>query len=139
MVSAMLDGESLSASSDWLYSSTPYDDGDMTPFGRRIVVQRNFAKTTWQSIDREYDRIASDLAIFETRIVPRSIYVLVSLLVGLLVACLIVPMGYLSASAPLPKTLMLVAFSVLSLSFLGYLVWEIERLKRAVNLGRDFR
>jgi len=99
--------------------------------------QQDYAIWRWQEIASDYDGLAVALQGFRERLVPRSIYGLIVILFGLVVAGVIAPMAFLSAYAGWSKWGLFALSAPLIVAFVGYLAYEVHRLRQAADLSRD--
>jgi hypothetical protein len=117
----------------------PFDKTGIGPenFWSGIRMQKDHAIWRWQEIAREYDRLAFALKNFRERLVPGSIYFLILILFGLVAAGVVAPMAFLSAHAGPSKWLLFAISAPLVVAFVGYLAYEVRRLRHAADLSRD--
>jgi hypothetical protein len=117
----------------------PFRETGISPenFWSGIRVQKDFAIWKWQEIAREYDRLAFVLQNFRERLVPGSIYFLIPILFGLVGAGVVAPMAFLSAHAGPSKWVLFAISAPLVVAFVGYLAYEVRRLRHAADLSRD--
>ena len=106
-------------------------------FWSGMRVQKDYAIWKWQEIAREYDRLALALKNFRERLVPGSIYFPILILFGLVSAGMVVPMAFLSAHVGAWKWVLLALSSLLIVAFMGYLAYEVRRLRQAADSSRD--
>jgi hypothetical protein len=99
--------------------------------------QKDHAIWRWQEIAREYDRLAFALKNFRESLVPGSIYFLILILFGLVSAGVVAPMAFLSAHAGPSKWVLFAISAPLVVGFVGYLAYEVRRLRHAADLSRD--
>jgi hypothetical protein len=102
-----------------------------------VVQQRDWLRWRWTDYVRFYDEVRASTQAFRARMIPGSIYVLLGILGLLMIAGVIAPMLYLSARGGSSKSLLLVGFIPLALAFVGYLVFEVIRLRQAADMSRS--
>jgi hypothetical protein len=99
-------------------------------------VQRELIQSRWADATREYDGLRGEVQAFRQRLIPGSIFVLLGILGALVVAGVIAPLFFLSAERGASKTVLLVFFIPLVLAFVGYLGYEVIRIRQAAELSR---
>lgn len=110
-----------------------------------IPRQRDVARQIWQGLDGPRGTsdvgtargLAERLTVLRERLIPASFWALWWTLLGLLVVGLIAPLTYLSARSGASKIVLLLAFSALSVTFLGFIAYELRRLRQAEDLARE--
>jgi hypothetical protein len=117
----------------------PFEKTGVGPenFWSGIRMQKDHAIWKWQEIAREYDRLAFALKTFRERLVPGSIYFLILVLFGLVGAGVVAPMAFLSAHAGSSKWVLFAISAPLVVAFVGYLGYEVRRLRHAADLARE--
>jgi len=117
----------------------PFEKTGIGPenFWSGIRMQKDYAIWKWQEVAREYDRLAFELKTFRERLVPGSIYFLILVLFGLVGAGVVAPMAFLSAHAGFSKWVLFAISAPLVVAFVGYLAYEVRRLRQAADLARD--
>jgi hypothetical protein len=128
-------------------TEAPEQRGGIEPanFWEWVPRQRDVAREIWQSMNGPEGTtdvasargLSTRLTILRERLVPGSFWALWWTLLGLLVASLIVPLTYLSAEGGPSMGRLTVVFGVLSLSFLGFIAYELRRIRRAGDLARE--
>lgn len=110
-----------------------------------IPRQRDVARQTWQALDGPPGStdvatargLAERLTVLRQRLIPASFWALWWTLLGLLGVGLIAPLTYLSARGGSSKSVLLATFGVLSVTFLGFIAYEMHRLRQAEDLARE--
>ena len=101
------------------------------PFAQEIARER------WRTLVDESRRWGTEVRGFRARLVPRSFYVLVGVLVAMLVIGVVVPLTQLTASSVASKLWLTIAFAVLALTFPVYVWIELTRLRNAGDFTRE--
>jgi hypothetical protein len=101
------------------------------PVAQNVAPERWSARVDWSR------RWGKDVQSFRARLVPRSFYVLVGVLVAMLVVGVVVPLTQLSANPGSSKAWLTIAFAVLALTFPVYIGIELNRLRNAGDFTRD--
>ena len=99
--------------------------------------QQDVAIWRWQELSREYDRLAKSVTDFRERLIPASIYFLVTVLLVLVAGGIIAPLSFLTAWPGASKWILLSISASLVVSFVAYLGYEVWRLRQAADLARD--
>jgi hypothetical protein len=117
----------------------PFDKSGIGPenFWSGIQTQKDYAIWRWQEIARDYDCLAFALKNFRECLVPGSIYFLILILFGLVGAGVVAPMAFLNAYAGPSKWVLFAISAPLVVAFVGYLAYEVRRLRHAADLSRD--
>jgi hypothetical protein len=83
-----------------------------------------------------YQALLTRTQAFRQRLIPKSIYILLGILAALTAGGVIAPLFFLSADSGPSKALLLVVFIPLALGFVGYLFFEVFRIRQAADLSR---
>jgi hypothetical protein len=102
-----------------------------------VGVRADAAGGRWEELAREMSGPSAEYAALRSRIVPKSLYCLLALLLAMLVAGVVVPLSRLSASDGSSKTVLLVSFGVLAVLFVLYFVYELWKLQAAAKLENE--
>lgn len=105
---------------------------------RWMHFQRAKAQESFRDLDKQTEVLTPRLHRLRLKLLPRSLYVLLGILAGLLVAGVIAPMMFLSAKDDASRPLLMLLFVPLALAFVGFLVFELRRLRQAGDLSHDF-
>jgi hypothetical protein len=114
-------------------------------FWEWIPRQRDLARQIWQGLDGPPGStdpstargLAERLTVLREQLIPPSFWALWATLLGLLCVGLIAPLSYLNAREGASKLVLLIAFSLLSMTFLGFTAYEMHRVRRAGDLARE--
>ena len=111
-------------------------DAELTPeeFWESLYNQRQYATWTLIAIQNGFIPLRNSYRRFVSRLLPPSVYVLLSLLTALLVVGVILPMAELSAKPDSGKSLLLVAFGILAIGLLAVLAYEVRSVRRLAQL-----
>lgn len=100
--------------------------------------QRDYLRNRWQEWEEFYNRISERLAGIRPRVAARTLCGLVAVLGGLLAAGLVWPLFYLSSRGGGSRDWALGLFIVLAGAFLLFLLNEVRRLQRSLDLERQW-
>src|SRR5262249_51617853 len=95
------------------------------------------AGVIWSQLSGQVKGLAREREALSSRLIPRSMLLLLVALSALLVVGAVVPMGYLEARGGSSKIYLLSAFAVFSLAVVGVLGYEMISIRRAAELDRE--
>jgi|tagenome__1003787_1003787.scaffolds.fasta_scaffold20734924_1 hypothetical protein len=98
---------------------------------------QDIARERWRTLVDESRHRGAQVRGFRARLVPRSFYVLVGVLVAMLVVGVVVPLTQLTASSGASKLWLTIAFAALALTFPVYVWIELARLRNAGDFTRE--
>lgn len=96
-----------------------------------------YAGSIWYQFSLRVEALAGESKAFRSRLLPRSMLVLLGVLGALLVFGAVVPMGYLEARGGSSKVYLLGAFAVFSIAVVLVLGYEMISIRRAADLDRE--
>jgi hypothetical protein len=119
--------------------SNPFLETGIGPenFWSGLRLQEAYSICQWQQIANQYDKVAADTQAFRARLVPNSIYFVIFVLSALVAGGIVAPLAFLSAEEGRSKWILFSIFAPLVLAFVGYLGYEVWRLRHAADLSRD--
>jgi hypothetical protein len=103
----------------------------------QIVRQQQLATQRWSTIYDESTECGRELAVLRSRLVPRSMYLLLAILMSLLLSGVLAPLIFLSADEGPSKWILLGFFTPLAGAFVGFFAWEVFRLRRADRIENE--
>jgi len=119
-----------------------FDTGSVWPMTRadwwaELEDESSSAGVIWSQLSGQVKGLAREREALSSRLIPRSMLLLLVALSALLVVGAVVPMGYLEARGGSSKIYLLSAFAVFSLAVVGVLGYEMISIRRAAELDRE--
>jgi hypothetical protein len=99
--------------------------------------QEHHVRLSSQEVRDAARQNAASIRAFKARLVPASLYWLLSVLMALLVVGTTIPMLYLSARSEGSRLLLLVPFAILSLAFFGFIAGELRALRASGDFSKE--
>jgi hypothetical protein len=123
----------------WL-AAPPWTGRSRPPQGAWLdwaKVEDDVVRERWQNLQLRAREFGVALEDLRGRLVPRSFYLLLGVLTGLLLGSVITPLFFLSAKGGPSKPVLIAVFAPLAVAFVGFFGFELWRLRRADRLASE--